>query len=373
MDLPISLKDDKYRLRKLVRWMTQFVKQPILLFVDELMKLEEAASTVTTEIGNCLTTPEFEAVISTVNANSLIFQRTGSFSGGRRVVWIPLSPLSLDESYKIFESFPLNDEAKLAISDCNRHPRSLECIWRAMAAFPSNESFDYRVVIEKAIKDWGQRSTRITESHLRLALLGSHLQRTDEAGCKAVGDIATGVFLNSTAIDNFIPSISPFALRLFAKEAAAESQIGILLNDLLFNDDNMFGWKEFEKFHCIWECLKRQLLSETLVNLGEFYHDLNKPDWPSFIVKKKRRQPLKTNFADAAIKSSWLDSRFFVPVDGNPGFDLLSFEIEHQTKETFAVCIECRFSQPESSTVLSKHQVLQKYKLAVSQITGKIL
>jgi hypothetical protein len=87
------------------------------------------------------------------------------------------------------------------------------------------------------------------------------------------------------------------------------------------------------------------------------------------VLKKKNRKFLFQEFAKAEIQFNWLDQYLFIPGDGNPGFDIVSFEIDPRNNIRFAVCIECRYSQP--NTILNMEDVVKNYQLAVDQITRK--
>jgi hypothetical protein len=351
--------------------MTKIAQKPILLLVDEVMKFgEELATALLHNIAECLgKSNNFETVISTLNPGPILAEKTNS---GRKVVWLNLSPLSLEESLRLFKNFPLNDEAKLAISDCNGHPRSLECIWHAFTKTPTNESINHEFTMKIAIQNWGSRYSQITPTHLKVALEGKTLRVTDKVeGLLPITEIQTGIFLNVNATTHFVPCLSPFALRVFIQESDPTDPVITLLMKLLQTEEG-FDWKEFEKFHGLWECLKRCIFEGRTVSLNDFYLVPDQDefdDWPQFVLQKKKKKFLQTNFADAKFELHYLESKLIIPGAGNPGFDMVSFEVDIKTKAMCAVCIECRYSRPGACTMLKKSDVLSKYDLAVDQIT----
>jgi hypothetical protein len=260
-------------LKAVIDWMHGITKKPILLLVDEIMKLgRELATKTLHRIAECLKYPKkFETVISTLNSDPILNEKLYS---RRQITWLPLSPLSYNNSLKLFKAFPLNNDAKLAISDCKGHPRSLECMFHAFRKAPKDTN--YKLIIEAALKEWEDRYTHIHLQHIKIALEGKRMLTADSVqGLCLSTEIESGSFLNVNTTFHVIPAISPFVLRVFVRNSDSTDPLIFLFKKLL-ETEARFGWKglgfkEYENFHSVWECIKRHLYQGRTVSLSAFY------------------------------------------------------------------------------------------------------
>jgi hypothetical protein len=134
-----------------------------------------------------------------------------------------------------------------------------------------------------------------------------------------------------------------------------------------------FGWKEYEKFHAEWEYLYRYLFSGQTKTMQDIYKKEFAND-KEFVVNPKEIVELPHHFPQGiSDKINNLYSEVMKPADGNPGFDIINFEKDAKNKKLFAIAIECRFSQPGTTTFLSLDEVKEKRRLtdeAFKKITG---
>jgi len=193
--------------------------------------------------------------------------------------------------------------------------------------------------------------------------------------------IADGVYINVLSIQKkkFIPLLSPIQLIKWAndhepgrqKAKSTEEQVAYCILQMLQLEAN-FGWKEYEKFHAQWEVMIRYLLGGESWSLMEIYANaiysqkFVDMDWT---LTPKSQGVIRLDHHFAVTARNPIEGAFsfvFLPANGNPGFDALIFE-QGLSKKSFALCVECRFSGVDSSTLLSLDDVTCKRNLMVRE------
>lgn len=351
--------------------------KPVVLLIDELMKLGlNAANKIMNQVGTCLNNlGYFDCVVSTLDSSPIFSENRLS---GRKLMWVQLPRLTDESSEKIFHAFKLTDEIRLLLKECAGHPRSLQCIYTAMTDLLPKGShlLTPKLILERAVKDWGARVPSIGVNHLKAALLGGSTKIGDTLfGLDVSKEISNGTFVNSDIHSEYqllIPKLSPFSLRVYSHTVAAQvhDDIASAIDNML-RDEEGFSWCDYERFHAYWEVLKRLLYQGDIMQLSQFYN-LNYSRGPKFVLKQKSVKRLEVDFATFLKQTNptteQLQSFVYLPKDGNEGFDIAIFEENDITKEVFAILVECKFSRPTATTSVSGPTVQNKWDGSLKQL-----
>ena len=196
----------KIELQDAIKCIRLATKSPVLLGVDELIKVAgahyqypENISEVLTAIGYCLNvfgSDEFNAIVTTLNQQPVLSMSTKT---GRVITWVSLPPATFDEAKNLFEC-PTSALLQ-CISDCNGHFRLLEnlkIVWNQHI----NSNLTYSTLLSFFIH---QLNSSIVNFHklnvkmIKAALCGRQVYITDSPdNLNTYGDyIAEGSYLNN--------------------------------------------------------------------------------------------------------------------------------------------------------------------------------
>ncbi|GET62012.1 hypothetical protein RIR_jg12171.t1 [Rhizophagus irregularis DAOM 181602=DAOM 197198] len=378
----------------------------VLLCVDEIMKIDNENHSNIISLLNNLYTPyhslatkdkKFRFIITTLDAICLWDTQTAL---GRQINWIPLRRLEFSESIELFKEVikKLESDSRVSvlckcISGCNGHPRTLEKFYELLSNTTALTTYGWAALIEeltKKIVNWFVNY--ITFPVVKLALLGEYVRldtMVKVTACKelSVKDLITsGVYINSVTnqddVNEVIPTLTLVSLYYFCMKTVegddAKTVARILKN--LFHVEDHFDLKSndgkaFEKFHMNLELLYRALHhrnkddheDRTEMGLHEIY-GLCLPNQSKEVKIRIQRKNIVTLHMsiefpskDGKINDSrgieindHLDKYMFVPTkSNNSGFEMVMFEEKANGGGYIALNIECKFSWPESKTVLS--------------------
>jgi hypothetical protein len=395
--------------------------KPILLCVDELLRASypinprsNVVRGTISAIGKVLTSyPDFNAVVSTLDAEPV--NQEAAFSG-RPIRWVPLPPLGLSDAISLFKEGLLSEKPflnlspkarrciKLCISDCNGHPRSLENLAIILNRHASlAQAGDYTTLMNLLASTYYRPPLA---EHVRLALLGDTYPLEKEvvtaSAIVTAGDnkpryptlaslISQGVFLNADTNDipTCIPRLSPLLLRAYTTSQTDDRLVVHCLTNLLATESNFSG-TTFELFHAWWEVLRRILVlpSSSDSSQPQPSHTSTLLEWyklravrsvknPEFIVEQKdgvlqlddHFPPSSTTFTAEGVPITFLmlTNNVLMPKVNNPGFDMVLLEKKATGRGYIAIHVECKFSSPQSSTVLNRAEILNKYDLMKKQ------
>jgi len=364
----------------------------VFLLVDELIKCNESneknsndltnVDKVLSEIGGCLNlfpSERFNCIVSTLDTRPIMKTQSKS---GRPICWILLEPLSIVEAMELFEKYKHLLSLCQCISDCNGHPRSLEALKIVCEKF-NWDLPNYYTMITKLVDQVRNSLLLIPDLALiKAALRGVPVNLSDspdEDKMVSYRDyIMMGYYLNTINPDSkeLIPRLSPLLLAIFAWKFLNDKEnvrynVALCIRNMLQLESH-FGWEQFEHFHLYWERLRRLMYQGEQVTIGSYYRlesSENTSDQP-FVLEPKTIYELVHHFpsvtkenpmGDAVVKNgrfiTKLDKGIFKPAANNPGFDIVVFEAGK------AIAIECRFSNPEASTVLPLEDALRKRQL----------
>jgi hypothetical protein len=250
---------------------------------------------------------------------------------------------------ELFEKYKHLLQLRQCISDCNGHPRSLETLKIVCEKFNWNLP-NYYTMISKLV-DQVSNSVAL----IKAALRGVPVKLSDSPNEDKMVS-----YLNTIEPDSkeSIPRLSPLLLAIFAWKSLNNKEnvrynVAHCIRNILQLESN-FGWEHFDHFHSYWERLK----STKNINDKPFVLE------PKTIYELIHHFPSVTKenpMGDAIGKHrgiiTELDEGIFKPAANNPGFDIVMF------KAGKAIAIECRFSDPEASIVLSLDDALRKRQL----------
>jgi hypothetical protein len=357
----------------------------VLLLVDEVMK-SGAAGKVVSIIGGCLDelTTKFNAVMTTLD--TLAFQKEETDSG-RKIKWVKLKPAKLSSAMSLFEDSAKSPILAQCIADCNGHFRSLETLyllWIEVKAQP----LTYPALIKRLRESMERKYGDIlTIDLIKPALRGKEVSPSSMPdGLKTYQEyLSSGIYLNSVeGGSKFVPRLSPLLLMIFAERNTGPDadtntptyKCARVILSMLELEPN-FGWQQYEKFHAHWEVLYRNLFSGENCTLSSFYglegEKLLAND-PVITLSSKSTDlcELPNHFPpkdSTDVLPSDLECQVVVPYLDNPGFDLVYSEKRQGDAQPIVVCVECRFSIPNATTVLSLGEVETKHQLVYERFS----
>jgi len=159
-----------------------------------------------------------------------------------------------------------------------------------------------------------------------------------------------------------------------------DKQLSHILHRLFALEPN-FNWESFESFHPLFESLRR-VLAPGITTLEKAYpmarhHPSFVPSSIEFdsIVDNKFYLP---NFLQHKYPSNDFKpkengvvgsvNKFFIPARGNSGFD--SFVLQRSGTQTIALCIENRWSDVDSKTIMNLNDIKDKAKVVSASYKG---
>jgi hypothetical protein len=408
-------------------------RSSILLLIDEPRKLAEAypfnsnrVSAILSAVGGVLDTYPVSQVNAAFTTLDAVMLKAVSTASRRPITWVGVNGLLQDTVEHLFmlalrKSLPLPASVpaiiSLLISDCARHPRTLEhaldvllvCAAQTAEGLCSPDLLNrLRCAVIRYIEPpplWA----------IRCALNGTPLLLSTVVGTRdmhgaglTLGDaIADGIFLNMSATADAavvaVPQLSFLHLLSFAMSAraqypeicgaiccmAAQEEVGI---------DAGFGGDRFEAFVCNWLRLRFGLASSAPdgLSLVELLYPASLPPVPPLGKFRMTTVPrvagwdslpltaLPVFFADAVLSKKHISA--FTDVNGaaclvtfkecNPAFDMLLVAREIVTLTTpmlssgtvsssaiMAVAFEARFSLPGSHVMSQDLDVNHKLRL----------
>jgi hypothetical protein len=170
--------------------------------------------------------------------------------------------------------------------------------------------------------------------------------------------------------------MTPFILRKYAetiKPDKVEETFRRRIENLLNLEPN-FGFKQYEEFHARWECIQRLIASDNISISSLYKLDTQTPIRAfSPSVKSFLQLPHLFSNSDEVKSESTLLENVIMPAESNPGFDIVTMENTVDEKQ-IAIAIECRFSQPGSTTQLTLGEIQEKRELTLREfekIKGK--
>jgi len=279
-------------------------RSSVFLLVDELMKSGGAFAgadpsqlnaprvrETLAEIGDLLDffpANEFGAVVTSLVHYPLVSLNTSS---GRPINWIPLRRATVKESLDLFptqyEDDDFNRSVQWCAVDCGGHFQSLRCLREAIKdlQIPERKNFVPYLNLRLLMVDKFQYRSlprKLVEMALRSSLVSrvTPISGLDGNDHTLEWYILMGVLTNSESgeVHTFIPKLTPAILIQWSLRDSDNGggTLPLILEGMLNKDGFPEGgqwWPSFEKFHCYWEALWRELKSpdERICSLPDFY------------------------------------------------------------------------------------------------------
>eukprot|EP00727_Mastigamoeba_balamuthi_P001750 m51a1_g11572 hypothetical protein (761) ;mRNA; r:399-18110 len=332
---------------------------------------------------------ENDSVTFTVVAASHCFfalassRDTKQSSSGKPIDWIFMMPLTLEESYNVFDKadFPESSETLLEtfqmpwfrclIAQCCGHPLTLFTLFETAinldkrAKLNNNEVWDL-MMCTFATQRAGAQAGLLSFEAISAILQGIEVSLESRPGGRAEGPtwqelVKMGVVDNTTA-DNilFTPRVSPFVLRYWARctmEIARADSTEYLVAEQIaehlvtgkeFRELSASG-ADFEMFHAAWERVMHMLRAGTTTTLRQHY-------------KGARWGNPKLGDHPVTYLGDQTDERSVQQVESSatPGHDI-AVEFEEDVR----VLVEAKYSSPASASApkLSQKDIEKKCAL----------
>lgn len=127
----------------------------------------------------------------------------------------------------------------------------------------------------------------------------------------------------------------------------------------------------FERFHAGFEALRRCIFADRRASFQELYGACISGENPAITLRPRDVLHLASHVCtagEADVKK--FAASIVLPALNNPGFDVLVLESDDRGSR-FAVCIECRYSYPSSSTQISVEDIVEKYDLTIGELKSR--
>lgn len=387
----------------------------MLLGIDE-WKLCRGQKALLTALGDAVGKGLFLTVVITTLDTILSSQKPGDpqpaqqTDSGRYLGWAFLPHLSSYGSLQVLADLQVNDNRVdttavqfLGLS-ANGHPRSLCVINKVIGKVRVSHSLNTYVT---RLEDEKELAQSVSWSLLILALRGdpininTRIKNTDDPSLNNLTVrelIACGRLLNSLDRNTktCVPQLSLLSIMRSTDLSLFEDPTFKSLRGFFDHLPSKVGVDEcFELFHSLWEALRRLLFfpcTKTLILKARLIADI----YSTRFVTGALRSPITLSGSDctiildrstnAAVKDvkqhSVLTTGLQIPPPpfprdhfntstayqlggANPGFDHLIFEKTEDDK-VIAIMVECKYSDPKSSTVFNKTDLAQKVVLCLA-------
>jgi len=361
--------------------------KPILLGLDEVVSAfgKEVVDTnkvaqIVSKVGWCLNKygSQFNAIVTTLDTVAVNAETTMS---GRPIAWIPLPRLTTKQSFELFQQELVDPSTpsyfRTAIGACGGHARTLESL---KTFYAKNKTTCCALEFQQFLLVFCEHLLSVNTLKLTLPLVLCALRNEPVAlDFKPINSaysirqyIRDGYYINNLVGTEVyvIPIVSPLGLLHFARQvefttAAVEKKLSVCLTSMI--QINPTHWQDYEKFHANWEAVARLVvMEEKEVSFHEWYHQpkLCNTTLSFNLATEMKSVAVVDMVGDLPARQDRNQQVFLMDfTKNNPGFDIAIFERD------VVVAIECRFSKPNASTILSLSEVQEKRKLATEAIT----
>lgn len=361
--------------------------KPILLGLDEVVSAFgrdvniQKVTQIVSKVGLCLNQfgSHFNAVVTTLDTVVVKAETTLS---GRPIAFIPLPRLTTEQSVELFQQELASPSTpsyfRGAIVACGGHARTLESLKTFYTATKATcIALDYPRFLLLFCQDLlNVNVLRLTLPLVLCALRNKPVElefRPTSSACTIRQYIRDGYFINNLVgnEDYVIPIVSPLGLLYFAQQAEStsaivEQKLAACLTSMI--QINPTHWQDYEKFHANWEAVARLIImGEEKFSFREWYHQpkLCNTTLSFYVGGQEMKSVAIVGMVDDLPARHDLDQEVFLMdfTKNNPGFDIVIFE-----QKKVVVAIECRFSKPDATTILSSTEVKNKHTLATEAI-----
>jgi hypothetical protein len=302
--------------------------------------------------------------------------QTGS---DRAIIWVRLPPLTYEASLEILssgEKADLSKDAKLLLSDCNGHPRSIECLFDVYKKYPI---YDYTGLSALVLQGMDTQNVQIPNlEHVKVALRGRKVTLDTKVSENTIEEAgARGFFFNFQKFydvdlessrrpseKEVIPMISPLSLIRFANAINRDNVTLATSIHQLLATTHQENWMAYEKFQYNWETVRRILFQGEKISIYEHYFKIphSKYKYPTFTLSEKMVQPLEGHITQSNHQDYGSTKKVYVPAR-NPLFDYVYYEETDQGKSVIVVDLKHSKKKENTDTVLTMNWDLQYAKI----------